>query len=281
MTESIQSLNLSYSSLIENRAVYLTDYVRSISINQTNGDFIVSKPLLNNGTLSIYTQSPNNPSSSLLGANKDIIGFGGYGPISMPVDARYDYTRNKIWIADLGNQRIIKVNSDNYLVDFTVNDIAFPYSVVPNVNEGGVFVKSFINITTGVIYYYSISGVLNATFTFDEAFKGTSLVPVFTRDFINQVPLPSTMTFDHTRSRLWFTAGNFINMIDLNNNQVITLETGYNDSRGIDVDFESGNAFAVMKNLHSIGDRWYIVQVFRDNNKIISTAYVPGNVFVN
>jgi len=281
MTESIQSVNLAYGDLIENRAAYTTDYVRSISVNQSSGDFIVSLPLLNDGTVRVYPQSPNNPSSSLIGEIKSITGFSGYGVLSLPVDARYDSNRNKIWIADMGNKRVLKVNSGNYLVDFSIDDITLPYSVVPNINNGGVFIKSFISVSTGVIYYYSMSGTLISSFTFDETFKGVLLTPSLTRSFLDEVPLPATMVFDHTRSRLWFTAGRTINMVDLNNSQVITLTTNYTDSRGIDVDVVSGNAFATMKSFHSISNRWYIVQIFRDNNEILSTAYVPDNVFVN
>lgn len=265
MTVAIKSVNVNQEIVLNNRTIYTSDWIRSININQITGDFIVTKPLLDGGTILVYPQTPNHPELSLIGETKTIRSFSGYGNINYPLDAKYDYTRGKIWVADSGNNRVIKANENNFFGEFSIPNIDTPHSVVPNLNNGGVFIKAFSNSTTGVVYNYSSSGTLISSFTYYDL-NGEDL------------PLPYTMVFDHRRSRLWWTAQQYIYMMDAYNSQVISYDIntdGCHQTRGIDVDLDSGYAFVVA---YGKKNSWFIIQMFRDNNRSVSMSYVPERV---
>lgn len=275
MSRFITSVNINSSSAINQRGIDVPDsYISSINSNQITGDFIVSAPVLNGGSVIIYPQNPNNPSSSFIGTSKTLTQFSGYGFLSFPLDAQLDYARNKLWIADAGNQRVLKIDFNSYLVDFSITNISLPHVVVPNINNGGVFIKGFVNITTGVIFYYSSNGILQGSFTYFDTLDGATLIPSIEDPYAIVPPLPSTCIFDHRRNRLWWTANDNIHMVDLTSNQVIVYNLssdGYTATRGLDIDLDSGNAFITV---YGDGDRWFIIQMFRDNNKILGRSYL-------
>ena len=276
MANFIRSINLNLDEVIHSRDVVLDGIVNSVNSNQITGDFIVSNSTLNGGTVTIYPQNPNNPSSSFIGAIKNLTQFSGYGFLNFPIDSQMDYARNKLWIADAGNQRVLKVDLNSYLVDFSISNISLPHVVVPNINNGGVFIKGFVNLTTGVIFYYSNNGILQASFTYFDTLSGTSLIPSVDNPYAINHPLPSTCIFDHRRNRLWWTANDNIYMTDLTTSQIIVYNLnsdGYTSIRGLDVDLDSGNAFITV---YGSSARWFIIQMFRDNNKILSRSYLEG-----
>lgn len=267
MANIIQSVAMNERDIIVSRSLDSGKNIKSVNINQITGDFVVTIPYENK--IIIYPQSPNNPTSSLLGAIKTISSFSGYGYLNYPMDARFDYSRGKMWIADSGNSRVLKIDSFSLLADFSIGNISLPHSIIPNVNNGGVFIKGFTNSTTGVIYYYSVSGVLQFLFTYPNAITGN-----FTASEAS-LPLPSTMAFDHTRSRLWWISEEIVYMADISNNQVTEFDLSlynYLSTIGLDVDVMSGNAFICCL---SDSGRSYIVQIFRDNNVLISSAFLP------
>jgi hypothetical protein len=267
MGDFIHSVGMTKKEIIEARTVDSGKTINSVSINQVTGDFIVTNPL--NNQITVYPQSPNNPQYTLLGQTKTIKSFSGYGFLNYPLDARFDCARDKIWVADTGNNRALKINSYNYLVNFSISGLSMPHSIIPNLNNGGVFIKGFTNSTTGVVYYYSLSGVSQFLFTYPDTLSGNFQVgeAIF--------PLASTMAFDHTRSRLWWVAKEYVYMADVLNSQIISFDLSdynYDLTSGIDIHVESGNAFVTCRNVNL---RWYTVQIFRDNNTYISSAYLP------
>lgn len=276
MANFIRSINLNLDEVIHSRDVVLDGVVNSVNSNQITGDFIVSNSTLNGGTVTIYPQNPNNPSSSFIGAIKNLTQFSGYGFLNFPIDSQMDYARNKLWIADAGNQRVLKVDLNSYLVDFSIANISLPHVVVPNINNGGIFIKGFVSLTTGVIFYYSNNGILQASFTYFDTLSGTSLIPSVDNPYAINHPLPSTCIFDHRRNRLWWTANDNIYMTDLTTSQIIVYNLSsdnYTATRGMDVDLDSGNAFVTV---YGSSARWFIIQMFRDNNKILSRSYLEA-----
>jgi hypothetical protein len=276
MSEYIQSVDKKSGKIINSRTVVINEYISSISSNQLTGDFAITKPINDNsGSVVIYPPNPNNPTSSFIGEIKTLTNFSGYGFLNYPIDSQFDYIRNKIWISDAGNQRVLKVDNGNFLVDFSIANISLPHAVVPNINNGGVFIKGYVNLTTGVIFYYSSNGILQGTFTYFDTLNGSSLIPSIDDPYAINFPLPSTAGFDHRRNRFWWTANDNIYMTDLTNNQIIVYNLSsdnYTLTRGLDVDLDSGNAFITV---YGDKNRWFVIQMFRDNNKILSRSYIP------
>lgn len=273
MSESIQTISLSSYAILPNRKVDVSgEQIRSIHLNQLTGDFAVAKPILNGGKVVLYPQSPNNPSISLMGSIKTLESFSGYGSLLMPLDAKFDNTRGKLWIADAGNRRTLKINVSNLLAEFSVSNMDIPHALAPNLNSGGIFIKTFANFNRGAIYYYAQNGVLQFSFDYQDLFDWPLFEPTMSN--LDKIPLPSTICFDHRRSRLWWSALAKIYMMDMLNQQINYLdltEDDFENTRGMDVDLDSGNLFATAIK----GQRWYALQIFRDNSEILSTTYLP------
>jgi hypothetical protein len=271
MSVLINSINLKYEVTIPFREVSLSDnpIVRSMNINQIDGSFVTTEPLNEGGRIVIYPQSPNNPNYSINSYSQ----LTGYGTLSIPTDARFNYINGTIWVADTGNSNVIRINMVDYSVSKTINDIILPHSVTPDLNRGGVFIKSFSDINTGTLYYYNSGGNLVDTFTYPCQLNRPSVDVEESVDFIEALPLSSSMAYDHVRSRLWWVSGSYVYMLDVKNKQVVEndLSTDYIENRSVDIDFSSGNAFVVAKD--SSND-WNVVQIFRDNNIVICNAYI-------
>ena len=166
---------------------------------------------------------------------------------------------------------MLKLNIYDYGVENEITDIILPHSIISEINTGGVFVKSFSDVNNGVVRYYGENGDLIDSFTYPCALGSLSTEIEYTSEFVRSLPMPSTMAYDHIRWRLWWTSDNVIYMMDVRNRQVVQQELGsnYNDTRGLNIELETGNAFVVVrKNDNS----WRMLQIFRDNNyKICET----------
>ncbi|MFA7219282.1 MAG: hypothetical protein WC119_02100 [Synergistaceae bacterium] len=270
MSISINSVDIKNEDRIDYRNILLNGkIVRSVNINQTDGYFVTTEPLENGGQIVVYPQSPNNPLYSIMVYRE----LGGYGTMSMPMDARFNYIKRTLWIADMGNSKALKINIGNYQFISSINEIVLPHSIIPEINLGGVFIKAFSGIHTGIVYYYASNGDLVDYCTFSCELGASSTDVQLTQSFVNLLPLANTMAYDHVRWRLWWTAESNIYMMDVRNRQVIVnkLSSIYNNTRGLDIDLSSGNAFVVVRDNKNY---WRIAQVFRDNNYIIGDAYV-------
>lgn len=274
MSIQIRTINLVEKVAIYDRDVELYGrHVQSVNIYQTDGSFITTEPF--NNKLIWYPQAPYNAANTALGAWKIFESFVGYGYLSFPLDARFDYTRRILWIADSGNKRILKVNIDSGTVIESINNGYFSHSIVVNINDGSIFVKSIKDRENGIVQHYSKEGILLNSFEFACNYGITEEDITNTYDFASSLPLPYTMVFDHARKRLWWTGDEFVYMTDTINENIIPYHIAshhFHLARGVDVDFDSGNAFVIAKNVSD--SNWYILQMFRDNNKIVSTAYL-------
>lgn len=274
MSIEIKTINLNEKESIHNRNVSVNgSHVQSVNIYQTDGSFITTEPF--NNRLIWYPQSPNNVNNTLLGKWKTFDFFSGYGYLSFPLDARFDYVRRILWIADSGNQRILQINIDSGTVTNTINNGYLSHSVILDINNGDVFIKSIKDKMTGIIEQYSVSCKLLNSFEFacnyGIAFEDIQK----TNAFISSIPLPSSMVFDNSRRRLWWTGDNYVYMADtLNKNIVANNLNAYVMTRGIDIDCLSGNAFVIAaRKLNN--SQWHVVQISKDNNSVISHSYLP------
>ncbi len=275
MSVSINSINLKDEETIDFRQVLLDEdpTVRSIDINQIDGSFITTEPLTEGGKIFIYPQSPNNPKYNINSYSQ----LTGYGILSMPTDARFNYINGTIWVADTGNSKVIRINVSDYSVSKIIKDIVLPHSVIPDVNSGGVFIKAFSDINTGVLYHYDKNGSLIELLEYPCDLGRLSTDIEASESFINDLPSSNSMAYDHVRSRLWWVSGSYVYMLDVKNKQVVEndLSIDYSITRSVEVELSSGNAFVVVKDPSS---DWNIVQIFRDNNYVFCNAYIDEDI---
>jgi hypothetical protein len=292
MSETIRTVDLSNDTIITRRDVTSATRIVSLDINQTTGEYLVSRPFNLDGTeggeVVVF------PQSSFMDIYQpvSIKNFSQISSLYYPLDARFDYTNNKIWIADTGNERILKIKKNNLTnVDAIARNIVFPHSLVVNLNNGGAFVKAYtdISMTKGIVYSLESNCDIAATFIFDlisinsssSSSSSPEVVSMSTSSSSEEyifpaLPYYNSMAYDHVRSRVWWGAGHRIYMADEKNMQVQTYDinnNGFSGSFSINVELATGNAFVVVED--SYGER-FLVQMFRDNNGLIATAYLPG-----
>jgi len=291
MTEAIRTIDLTTNTVISNRDVITDTSVYSIDINQNTGEYIVAKPFDLDGTAGgevvIY------PQSSLMDIYQpvSIKNFAQISSLYYPLDARFDYTNNKVWIADTGNERVIKIKRNNLSnVDAIIRDVIYPHSLVVNLNNGGAFVKAFTDgsMNTGIVYSLKSNCDIAATFEFDPIDVNSSSSSSSSSNIgsmstssssgervFPQLPYYNSMAYDHVRSRIWWLAGHKIYMADEKNMQVETYDLYLNHfvaSFSVSIELESGNAFVVVKDIH---DERFLIQMFRDCNRVVGIAYLP------
>ena len=290
MSETLRTIDLNDNTTITDRDVTVSVAVNSIDINQTDGTYSVVEPYGTdgsyNGRVVIYPQSPVPQVSS----PTILKTFNRVGSLYYPLDARFDYLRSALWIADTGNDRVLKVDLNTNQVNVNIDSgMIYPHALAVDFNTGGIFIKGYASydLNKGSIFYYKKDGTLLSTFSFNRddtdvsssssSFEGTMSSSSSSGDII--IPaLPSTrsMTFDHVRSRVWWVDNIRIYMADIRNKQVQTYDIrddGYTEALSVNVEFSSGNAFVVVKDIH---DDSFLVQVNRDCGVVLGMAYIPG-----
>jgi len=274
MSDLIRTLDLNTDTLITSRDVYQTEVVRSINIDQTNGNFVITKPLNEEQPVVVYPQSPDNPSYSSIGEIKYLYSIPGFGFLDFVLDAKFDFSRGKLWMADAGNQRVLRVNSSTFRGEIAINNIVLPCAICPDLNNGGVFVRAFTDVDNGAIHYYSYSGELITTVNFPISPAMSSITINRTAAFIDALPLQTSMAFDHIRSKLWWTNQTFVYMMDTKNKQIISKDlsiSAYVATKGLDIDASTGNCFVVAT---SSANQDRVIQISRDNSEAVSASYV-------
>ena len=148
MTNKIKSVDNRNKSIITSRNAVPNAYTRTININQADGNFVTTFPVENK--VVVYGQSPNS-ANSFIGNSRTIEDLDAYGTFDFPIDAKFDFVNRKIWVADTGNNRLLSISYNNFLVDFEITNVIFPSAIVVNPNNGDIFVRGYSNITTGCI----------------------------------------------------------------------------------------------------------------------------------
>ena len=274
-SDSIRTVDLNTNKVISVRDIFVSEKSHSIDINQVDGSILVTDPLKNR--VMLYPQSQ-------IGSVVEFKTFNRYGSLSHPLDAKSDYCSNRIWIADTYNHRVLKINSLTSRIDLSVSAI-YPYSMCPNLNNSGVFIRGYNNygLTRELISYYDKNGNFITSFEFGKEeliassssssshSSSSSYSSSYSSPFKILMPNVNTMCYDHVRSRLWWITDSKIYVADTRNYQVQTMNVAKYNFNSIKIDFSSGNAFAIGTDIHS--DK-YLIQIFRDNNKILGVAYV-------
>jgi len=252
---------------ILNRSFLVDGVVRSIRVNSLNSTSLITYPLVNNGTIKRYPQNPLNTSYT----TTTIKTIENYGDINFPLDAIFNPYRQRMWIADAGNQKVLVINSSDYSFIRSVDNMILPHALVLNSNNRNVFIKSYVNTTTQKITEVTSTGAVVMEFNFPGVISSTTIS--YTNKYLNLIPRQDTIDFDNNLQRLWFISGSVLYMIDLETKQIIPndleSERLYKLS-SLSIDSDSGNAFVVI----SDGVNWYVQQIYKDNNEVLGTAYL-------
>ena len=301
MTETIRTANLNQDTIVVLRDIYHDNRANSLNIEQTSGGFVISYPFASNTQLNNVTIYPP---SSQLDINTPIImtGFDQIGNLSLPSDARYDYVRRKIWIADTGNHRILKINEDTQVVDGLIrgdelypNKLLYPYAIAVNLNNGGIFVRGYTgeNAEFDAVFYFNSDTSLQAKFILTipvvdnssssssiDSESSSSMESRSSSSTTSYTPIPGiktpySITYDHVRSRAWWVNDTKVYMADEKNQQVEVYDLGNNgfvDLISVDVELSTGNPLIVAISQLS---EYKLVEMNRDNTKFLASAYVP------
>jgi hypothetical protein len=274
MSIQIKTIDLLDQIPLVDRDVNLNGiHVQSVNIYQTDGSFVTTEPFENK--VIWYPQNPNNVGNTLLGEWKIYTTFSGYGALLFPTDARFDYTRRVLWIADSGNKRVLKVDVNSGTVINSASNGYISNSLAININTGYIYVKSIKDENYGIIHSFNQKAELQNTFEFPCHYVVPNVYSPPSYAYLFSLPLPSSMTYNHVLNRLWWVGGDRVYMMDTLNKNIVTYNIysdGFTDLRSVDVDFKSGNAFLIARKIGY--ESWYILQMFRDNNNIVSVAYI-------
>ena len=289
--ENIRNVDLNNDTVMSNRNVENIRTINSIDVNQVTGKYLVVEPYnadgSEGGAIVIHPQSTG------IQVNETITlsNFQQTGDLYYPHDARFDWARGKIWIADTGNHRLIKVdaNVENQgEIESLAEDILYPYALAVDFNNGGVFAKGYFrnNLTGSCVGYFGPDGVLLSKFEFEDGIslsssssssssdRGSNSTSSSSDVVLPDLGLPSVIDYDYVRGRCWWVHNAKIYMADVRNEQVEVYDLGsdgYLDTRSINIELDSGNALVVANDSHS---RWISVEMNRDNNVVLATGYL-------
>jgi len=264
--EVIKSGDIEKNIVISNRDILSYDLVRSIDVDQISGNILISKPSEN--IVVIYSQNE---------MPVTINRFNIIGSLLNPLDARFDFIRSRIWIADTGNDRVIGLDTNINLVDAqtVISNVIYPHVLCANLNNGGVFIKGYVDelMTQGIVCHYDNSGSEISSFIFDIQESGASSSSSSESDIYPELPIVHTMSYDHVRNKIWWIDKKKIYVADEGNKQVQVYSINYEgfyDTRSIDIELATGNAFVVAKDIHN----WFLLQISKDNKEVIAQGYL-------
>jgi len=280
MTREIKTVDITANSVMSLRSVQNTQSICASDINQINGKYLVVEN--ENNRLIIYPQSPQ------LEIENPIVldTFGEAGLLENPLDAKWDYIRQKLWIADTGRHRILKSSSNEVNnVEVIVEDlIYYPYAIALNLNIGGCFVKGYDNLnrTTGSIIGISSSGEQLTKFIFSNesgqdssssSESGVDLSSSSESGGVPETPSYQKIDYDYVRDRIWWSNLGNVYMADQRNRQVKSFYLGhpYANVFSVSIEQSTGNAFVLVKDVHNED---FVIQVFRDNNEILAVSWI-------
>lgn len=280
MTETIRTVDLVEEAVIADRDVNSTVAINAIDVNQVDGSYLVTEPLdasgTYNGRVVLYPQALKiEPSIEFKTFNRE-------GSLLYPLDAKFDYTRRKIWIADAGNHRVLKIDQNTTEADLSINDVIYyPHVVCPNINDGGVFAKGYTSErrTDGVVCYFRRNGTQISSFIYNtrdldlSSSSSEEIESSLSEDVFPVMPSPYSMAYDYCRSRIWWVDGVKVYIADIRNKQVQSCDlrnNGFALVKSIKIEFSTGNAFVVAQDVRDI---WFLVQMSREN-RYLTKAYV-------
>ena len=287
MSKAIKTVDLEKNQVMVNRDILEDDSINSIDVNQTDGTFLVVQPLSDSGTLNgqvvIYPQSPVPEIYEPVILRR----FNRFGNLTYPLDAKFSYIRRRIWIADTGNHRILRVNIDTEEATLGIEDSLFyPHALAVNLNNGGIFAKGYTSLSRnqGVVCYFRLDGLEVARFVYDLMDVDSSSSSSFSGSMSSssssgqreypQLPSANSIAYDHVRSRAWWVEDSKVYMFDERNYQVQAYDLsddGYYFTYSLDIELDTGNAFIVVGNNH---DDRFLLQMFRDNNNLLAASYI-------
>lgn len=244
-------------------------YLHSIDINQTIGSYITTEPLASPNSI---VQYPINPNSVY--PIKTVTTILGSSAINLPLDAKYDYIRNRVWVADAGNNRVLLLDSRDFTFIAESKNISLPNSLAIDINTGNCFVKAYNSISKGVVLEISSTGKIISFFEFSTAFPYSDLTIQRNTAWLENMPKTHSISYDYIHFKVWWTDSNFVYMANTLTKTLSIYDLsndGLYNTKNITTDMESGNAFILASNEY---DKWFITQLNKYNSKFLGKAYV-------
>lgn len=266
----INTIDLGSHSIIENRDLNDNIPYRTVDVNWTDGSFLATYPVGD-----IVYHYPQNPNNSLY-VTQTIDNLKGYEALSLPLDAKFDHIRGKIWIADAGRSRAVCVTTNDYEVIIVIENLTVPFAVLPDINNGGCFIYSFINISNGCITHVDSQGNELGKFTFTRTFPAGNTITLYkTKEFVDLMPSTHSMAYDYSRSKIWWLGDTDVYMADTFSQTISQYEMqqhGFSSLSTITVEKKTGNAFIVATSNHND----YVAQILEGNRKYMGSTWI-GN----
>lgn len=277
MSNIIKTIDFANKESISDRDVNYPFYaISSIDSNQVTGEILLTDSAM--GSISIYPPSPMSFDSS-----EFFMFFGVAGTLRQPHDAKFDYVRRKVWIADTGNDRVLKISPDKTNdVEVIIDDLFYkPFSISPNFNNGGCFIKAFSDSKTGLViecssdgeelsrYEYSLDDNTESSSSSSES--GNISSSSSSLDIISIAP-SCNVKYDHVRKKIWWGNNSILYMVDQGNYQIKTFYlSNYIDIKNLDIELNTGCVFVVATDIH---EEDFVLQINRNNNLILASAYI-------
>lgn len=134
------------SNIIGNIPSCQSLFINYISGNMhilSNKEKAISGDYIYGGDLIYYSYSNKVSVNLSITYNKDIYDL--FGAMDMVVD----YIRNKIWICDTLNHKVISINATSNEIEYVYSsgDYCFPSSLAIDVSSGTVFVRAYMSVT--------------------------------------------------------------------------------------------------------------------------------------
>lgn len=278
MTDSIKTFDTYHEELLTNRTKAVGNtFIKSLKINQINGFFIISKPLSN--SVKIYNQNPNSTSTDTI--FNEITSLNSETSLNTPMDAVFDWIRRKIWIADTGNNRIVRLNYDTLEMDLSFTVSYYPYSIEINENNGNLFIKCFDSAETGKLIITDGIGDEIHEITYSHAFFNDNFEMLKTLEGLRKWDWQHLIKLDHVRNRLWWLADDILYMLSLTTKELFTndlAQWNLDYGRSIAINLENGNAIVGCRPKKYIGEEYtnyaILAHFYKDNNYLLETKKV-------
>lgn len=275
MSNELITVDILNSSIITGRSKKVFGkFLRSIDVNQTNGFSITTEPLNDLGVLLQYPQNPNNTTYPIT----TVSSVKGTNSINFPLDAKYDWARNYVFVADAGNSRLLSLKTSDFSFIYEIKGINLPHAIAININTGGVFVKSFSSVNRGMLHEIDVNGVIKSTFTFPDVFSYSDLSISRNTTWVNSLPLTSSICFDHVRSRVWWVSNDKSYMLDIASKRISVFDFSKYDivkCKSVSVENSTGNAFIVSEDFEGND---FIIKMNRDNSEYIGSGWINNSL---
>jgi len=287
------------------RSIAVGKYVRSVQADAVTGSVFVLEafgdPNKDSSMSPILTKFDQ---TTMLSSAVVISSENGSVDLFYALDMKLDPSRRRLWIADAGNNRLIRANIDSLTLEreYVDDRMRCPFAMAVDESSGLVFVRALDAHSEGTsssssgsssrermetLIVFGDDGVHDVIAVPGDYAWLTDIhlvsptVPYLKQMWRTDKPLPFPAWYsiqtDHFRRRVWwlsFPTERFLHMMDIPTMTVFphNLASAMDDVSGLDVDLSSGKAYVCgKKGLGSV-----MIETDRSNFSILRTRVFPS-----